>query len=348
MSSQPHRVVIVALPHVVAADLATVHELFSRVRLADGAPGYAIRVCGPAPVIDVGAFALQLRHDLSAIEDADTVVFPGVDNLRAPLPSALSDVMTRAMDRGARVISVCTGAFTLAELGLLHGRRATTHWLAAEALARRFPTVEVDPDVLYVDEGQVLTSAGAAAAFDLCLHIVRRDYGVDVASAIARASVMPLERDGGQSQFITQPPPAADGGSLEPTLRWLADHLDAPLTLDDIAKRAGLSVRSLNRRFKAQTGTTPLQWLLRARVRRAQGLLEMTDLAVEQIGEVVGFGSPAAFRDRFRRVVHTSPVAYRRAFRSRHAVKAMAEPLTEMACPNTNEITSSPTPKYRH
>ena len=219
--------------------------------------------------------------------------------------------------RGARVASVCSGAFLLAATGLLDGRRATTHWRAAAELARRYPRIRVEPDVLYVDEGQVLTSAGAAAAFDLCLHMVRRDYGSAVAVEAARVSVMPLERDGGQTQFIVHPPPAPDGASLAPLLRWLEENTHRELSLDDLARRAALSVRSLNRRFREQTGTTPLQWLLRARVRRAQLLLETTAQSVSRVAADAGFGSVTAFREHFRRVAATSPQAYRRAFRGR-------------------------------
>jgi transcriptional regulator GlxA family with amidase domain len=223
------------------------------------------------------------------------------------------------------VASICSGAFLLAATGLLDGRRATTHWLGTGELARRYPRVHVDPDVLYVDEGQVLTSAGAAAAFDLCLHLVRLDYGSAVAVDAARASVMPLERDGGQAQFITHAAPAPDGSSLAPLLVWLEENLSKALSLDRIARRAAMSIRSLNRRFREQTGTTPLQWLLRARVRRAQSLLETTTDSIEHIATTVGFGSVTALRAHFRRGVATSPQAYRRAFRNRSATDSMKE-----------------------
>jgi transcriptional regulator GlxA family with amidase domain len=203
-----------------------------------------------------------------------------------------------------------------AATGLLDGRRATTHWVAAALLAERHPEVTVDPDVLYVDEGQFLTSAGAAAALDLCLHMIRKDHGSAVAADAARLSVMPLEREGGQAQFIVHSrPPAPAGTTLEPLLHWLEENADRDLTLDDIAARAGTSARTLNRRFREQTGTTPLQWLHRARIRRAQYLLETTSHPVERIATQTGFGSPTAFRDRFKRVVGTSPYAYRRTFR---------------------------------
>ncbi|MBZ4324345.1 GlxA family transcriptional regulator, partial [Streptomyces huiliensis] len=223
--------------------------------------------------------------------------------------------LRRAAAGGARVASICSGAFVLAAAGLLDGLRATTHWRAAGRLAADHPEVDVDPDVLYVDNGRVLTSAGAAAGLDLCLHMVRRDHGSAVAADTARLSVMPLEREGGQAQFVVHDhPPVPAGSALEPLLDWLGENLARSLTVDDIAARAGVSARTLTRRFREQTGTTPLQWLHRARIRRAQRLLEDTRLPVERVGAEVGFGSPTAFRDRFRRTTGVSPRAYRRAF----------------------------------
>ncbi|WP_344732642.1 GlxA family transcriptional regulator, partial [Spinactinospora alkalitolerans] len=215
-----------------------------------------------------------------------------------------------------RIASICVGAFVLAATGLLDGLRATTHWAATPELARRHPAVEVDPDVLFVDNGQFLTSAGAAAGMDLCLHMVRRDHGSAVAADAARIAVMPLERDGGQAQFIAHEPPAPDGASLEPLLRWMEENAHRELTLDDIARHGAVSTRTLGRRFREQTGTTPLQWLNRARLRRAQHLLETTVHPVERIAGQVGFGSATTFRDRFKRLVGTSPHAYRRAFQA--------------------------------
>ena len=207
------------------------------------------------------------------------------------------------------------GAFVLAATGLLDGQRATTHWVAAALLAARHPDVEVDPDVLYVDNGQFLTSAGAAAGLDLCLHMIRRDHGSAVAADAARLSVMPLERDGGQAQFIVHDqPPAPHGSVIEPLLRWMEDNAGKELTLGDVATRAGMSTRTLNRRFREQTGTTPLQWLHQARIRQAQYLLETTTHPLDRIAAQVGFGSPTAFRDRFKRLTGTNPHAYRRAF----------------------------------
>jgi transcriptional regulator GlxA family with amidase domain len=311
-----HVVAIVAMDGVVPFDLSIPCEVFQRVRLPGGRAGYQVRVCGVTPEVNAGAFTLRTHSGLEELARADTIILPGVADLNSPIPEELLRAVRSAAAKGARVASICSGAFLLAATGLLDGRRATTHWMAADELARRHPEIQVDPDVLYVDEGQFLTSAGAAAGMDLCLHLVRLDHGATVAADAARLAVMPLERDGGQSQFIVHAPPAPDGASLEPLLRWLEERLHEPLRLEDIARRAALSVRTLNRRFREQMGTTPLQWLLRARVRRAQQLLETTGHSVEVIAERVGFGSATAFREHFQRFVTTSPQAYRRAFRS--------------------------------
>ena len=310
-----HQVAVVALDGVVPFDLATPCEVFGRVQLASGSAGYEVRVCGVRREVDAGAFTLKTRHGLSGLSKAHTIIVPGVADVSLPIPGELVHALRASAKRGARIASICTGAFVLAATGLLDGRRATTHWLASAELARRHPAIEVDPHVLYVDGGQFLTSAGAAAGLDLCLHLVRLDYGAAVAADTARLSVMPLERDGGQSQFIVHAPPAPEHSSLEALLPWLEKHLSQRLTLQLMARRAALSVRTLNRRFREQLGTTPLNWLLRARVRRAQALLETTSHSVEGIAAKVGFGSVSALREQFQRFVSTSPHAYRRAFR---------------------------------
>ncbi|GIJ45096.1 AraC family transcriptional regulator [Virgisporangium aliadipatigenens] len=310
-----HTVAVLALDSVVPFDLATPIEVFGRTRLPDGRAAYRVLVCG-AGEVDAGPFVIRPTHGLDALREADTIVVPGCTDVAPPPPPVL-DALRGAASRGTRIASICGGAFVLAATGLLDGLRATTHWIAAAELARRHPAVVVDPDVLYVDNGQLLTSAGAAAGLDLCLHLVRRDHGSAVAADAARLSVVPLEREGGQAQFIVHDlPPAPRGCALEPVLRWMEENAGRDLALADIAARAGMSARSLNRRFKEQTGSTPLQWLHRARIRRAQHLLETTDHPVERISAQVGFGSPTAFRERFRRVVGTSPLAYRGAFRS--------------------------------
>ncbi|AXB42838.1 GlxA family transcriptional regulator [Amycolatopsis albispora] len=309
-----HTVAVLALDKVIPFDLSTPIEVFTRTRLPGGDAAYEVRVCGVSPAVDAGAFVLQPRWGLDGLTGADTVIVPGCAEA-AEVPEAVLDALRRAAARGARIASICSGALVLASTGLLDGLRATTHWACAPALAARHPAVEVDPDVLYVDNGQLLTSAGASAGLDLCLHLIRRDHGSAVAADAARLSVMPLEREGGQAQFIVhEQPPVPRGSELEPLLRWMEENSARELTLNDIAAHAGMSPRTLNRRFREQTGTTPVQWLLRARIRRAQHLLEATAHPVDRIAGEVGFGSATAFRDRFKRVVGISPKTYRAAF----------------------------------
>ncbi|MGQ4426953.1 GlxA family transcriptional regulator [Streptomyces violaceoruber] len=309
-----HTVAVLALDRVIPFDLSTPIEVFTRTRLPDGRPGYQIRVCAEHPEIDAGAFTLRAPWGLEGLRDADTVIVPGTAAAE-PLSPAVREALRTAAGNGTRIASICSGTFPLAATGLLDGLRATTHWTAAKALARAHPEVDVDPDVLYVDNGRILTSAGAAAGLDLCLHMIRRDYGSAVAAHAARLSVMPLEREGGQAQFILHDyPPVPRGSTFEPLLAWLRENLARDLSLADIAAHAGMSTRTLIRRFREQTGSTPLQWLHRARVRQAQHLLETTEHSVERIAAQVGFGSPTAFRDRFKRNNGVSPHAYRRTF----------------------------------
>jgi transcriptional regulator GlxA family with amidase domain len=312
-----YTVAVLALPQVIPFDLATPIEVFTRTRLPDGRPGYQIRVCAAEPEVDAGAFVLRAPWGLDGLKGADTVIVPGTADPTVPLPPGVGAALREAAAAGTRIASICSGTFPLAATGLLDGLRATTHWLGAARLAAAYPDIDVDPGVLYVDNGQILTSAGAAAGLDLCLHLIRRDYGSAVAADAARLSVMPLEREGGQAQFIVHDhTPSPKGVVLEPVLDWLRDNLARELTLDEIAAHAGVSTRTLMRRFREQTGTTPLQWLHRARVRQAQHLLETTRHSVERIGAQVGFGSPTAFRDRFKRTTGVSPHTYRRTFSS--------------------------------
>ncbi|AJE44271.1 GlxA family transcriptional regulator [Streptomyces nodosus] len=310
-----HTVAVLALDQVIPFDLSTPIEVFTRTLLPDGRPGYQVRVCAGEPEVGAGAFTLRAPWRLDGLEDADTIIVPGIADPSAPLPHDVRDALRTAAGNGTRIASICSGTFPLAATGLLDGLRVTTHWLAAGLLAAAYPALEVDPEVLYVDNGQFLTSAGAAAGLDLCLHMIRRDYGSAVAADAARLSVMPLEREGGQAQFIIQDHPVTPQGSaLEPLLVWLQANLSRTLTLDEIAAQAGTSKRTLIRRFREQTGTPPIQWLHRARIRRAQHLLETTRHSVERIGADVGFGSPTAFRDRFKRTTGVSPHTYRRTF----------------------------------
>ncbi|MBB0232481.1 GlxA family transcriptional regulator, partial [Streptomyces calidiresistens] len=311
-----HTVAILALDGVIAFDMATPIEVFRRVRLPDGSRPYRVLVCAPRPRVAGELFELAVPHGLDALAGADTVIVPGcTEDAPPPDPDAL-EALRRAAADGARIASVCAGAFVLAATGLLDGLAATTHWSAARRLAELYPRVEVRPDVLYVDNGSLLTSAGAAAGLDLCLHLIRRDLGSAVAADAARLSVMPLEREGGQAQFMAGGLPVAPRGSeLEPAVRWVEEDPGREITVAAMAARCGMGERTFARRFREQTGETPLQWVLRTRVRRAQFLLETTDHGVERVAARAGFGSPTAFRERFRRVVGVTPRAYRTAFR---------------------------------
>jgi transcriptional regulator GlxA family with amidase domain len=309
----PHTVAAIALHDVLAFELAMPCEVFGRARVPGVSEPYRVRVCGVSERVRAGAFDVSVPFGLGQVAAADTVVLPGIADIDAPIPGEIIEALRAAHARGARLASICSGAFVLAAAGLLDGLRATTHWLAARTLAARYPAVTVDPNVLFVDNGQVLTSAGAAAGIDLCLHMVRQDHGSAVAADAARLAVVPLERSGGQAQFIVHEPPNSSA-SLAPLLEWMSSHLRADLDLEALARQAGTSTRTLSRRFREQTSTTPLQWVLIARIRRAQALLESTSLPVEQIATESGFETAATLRDRFCRVVGTPPSAYRRAF----------------------------------
>jgi transcriptional regulator GlxA family with amidase domain len=310
-----HRVAVVAFDGVVLGDLATPCELFARARDAKGHALYEVRVCSTSRRVESAHASLRVPWRLSWLRRADTVIVPGIDRLDRAVPRELLRAIRGAVDGGARVASICTGALVLAATGALDGLRATTHWAVAAELARRHPEIEVDADVLYVDNGDLLTSAGAAAGIDLCLHLVRRDFGADVAAGVARAAVVPLERAGGQAQFIVHEPPGDDGGSLAEVLAWLEQNLRRDLSLATIARRAAMSSRTLSRRFRERVGTTPAAWVAQARVRHAQQLLETTDIAVERVATEVGFKSSTVLREHFGRIVGTSPQSYRRSFR---------------------------------
>ena len=309
-----HRVAVLAYDGVVLGDLAIPLEIFGRVYDAKGQSGYEVRVCAASEQVQSEHLHLSVPWRLAWVAQADTIIVPGVDRLDRMIPPAISRALNRASERGARIASICTGAFILAQAGLLEGLHATTHWKAAGELARRYPNIKVNADVLYVDNGSVLTSAGAAAAMDLCLYLVRRDHGAFVAAHIARAAVMPLERAGGQAQFIEFKPPEASD-SMGPLLVWMERNLNKSLSLSTIARHAQMSVRTLSRRFAEQVGLTPAQWVAKARVRRAQLLLETTPLPIEHIAAEAGFQSASVLRERFKSSVGVSPLAWRQSFR---------------------------------
>ena len=299
-------------------ELAVACEVFGIDRSEDvGRPWYEFLVCAadPTPVTTTGGFTLDTPYGLADLDRADTVIVTTAADAERNLD--LLEALRQAHARGARMMSVCTGAFVLAAAGLLDGRPATTHWKYAEAFSRRYPRVKVDPDVLYIDDGDILTSAGTAAGIDLCLHVVRLDYGAEAANTTARRMVVPPHRDGGQAQFVDKPVATEAGADLlSGALAWAQEHLDEPVTVEDLARRAAMSPRTFARRFRAVAGTTPLQWMLQQRVLLAQRLLETTDLSVDAIATHCGLGTATNLRQHFHRHVRTSPQAYRRTFRA--------------------------------
>jgi AraC family transcriptional activator FtrA len=313
-----HTVATIAYDAVNPFELAVATEIFGFERPELGVPWYRFLVCGvePRPIrTSIGIF-LTTPYDLSHLAEADTVIVPSSRPGVVPVPDALLDTLRDAYERGARIISFCTGAFLLAAAGLLDGRRVTTHWAWAAELAACYPTVQVDPRVLYIDDGQILTSAGTAAAIDLSLYVVRQDYGAEIAAAVARRMVVPLHRDGGQAQYIETPLSILDEDEpFGATLAWMATHLDENLTIEQMAARAMMSPRTFARRFRATLGTTPYQWLLQQRIVMAQRLLETTDEPIERIAGRCGFSSAATLRLHFQRLLHISPQPYRHAFR---------------------------------
>ncbi|KOY56557.1 MULTISPECIES: helix-turn-helix domain-containing protein [unclassified Streptomyces] len=309
-------VALAVTPGVPHFELAAACDVFGvdRSDLVD--PWYEFTVCAPGTVPVGDRFRLEPDAGLDRLVHADTVIVPACADPDADPPAELVDAVRAAHDAGARVASLCTGAFVLAAAGLLDGRRATTHWLHAAALAERHPEVVVDPDVLYVDHGTVLTSAGKAAAMDLCLHLVRLDHGSAVANEVARRLVVPPHRAGGQAQFVATPLPERPDHPLGALLVWAMERLDQPLTVEDLARRANMSSRHLARVFTDIAGTTPLRWLLTQRIHRAQELLETTDDTIGSIAAATGMGTDATLRRHFNRTVGVPPDTYRRTFRS--------------------------------
>jgi AraC family transcriptional regulator, transcriptional activator FtrA len=293
-------------------------EVFGRTRTDLPEPWYDFTVCAAEPgrTRTESAFTVSTPHGLDELAEADTVIVPACANLIDTVPPDLVTAVRAAYDRGARIVSLCTGAFVLAEAGLLDGRRATVHWMYADLLAERYPKIDVDPAVLYIDEGQVLTSAGTTAGLDLCLHLVRTDYGSEVANLLARRLVISPHRTGGQAQYVDTPFPRNEGDNFAPLLQWATANLERPLTIAELAERQHLTPRTLIRRFRDATGTSPLKWLLAQRVQKARMMLESTDEPPARVAELCGLGGEANLRHHFARTVGIPPGEYRRAFQS--------------------------------
>ena len=307
-----HQVAVLALDSFVAFDLGIPCDLFGGA-VSGSKRLYQVQVCGCRPEAAGLWFNLHQLADLGCLKQAGTIIVPGLSNISQNIAPEILEALAAAAARGARLASICTGAFVLAQAGILDGLRATTHWLAVAELAARFPKIRVEQNILFVDNGPVLTSAGVASGVDLCLHLIRKDFGAAVAADCARKAVVPLEREGGQPQLIEHEKPGSSD-SLNVLLLWLLENLGRKLTVEALADKFNLSVRTLNRRFQQQTGLSPLKWILSARIRRSQQLLESTALSIEEVATVSGFESASAFRDRFHRQVGVSPRAWRNTY----------------------------------
>lgn len=313
---RPHQVALLVLDGARPLDVGIPAEVFHP---ETGFP-YEVSACGvtAGTVSSHGSFGYMVPRGLDALADADTIIVPAYAPAGRPIPAEVHDALRNAASRGTRIASICYGAFALAEAGLLDGLQATTHWDATELLAERYPQITVEPNVLFVDEGSILTSAGAAAGLDLCLHIVRRDLGVSAANEIARGLVTAPYRTGGQAQYLPKTNTAAHGETLAATREWALTRLDQQLTLAELAAHAQMSPRTFLRRFDEETGSTPLQWILRARVDTARELLESTRLSVDRVAEQVGLGTGSNLRLHFRRILGVSPSEYRATFAGRN------------------------------
>jgi transcriptional regulator GlxA family with amidase domain len=313
------KVAILLLEGIVPFDLGSATQILGTARDAAGKRLYSLRVCGAGPVRSEHGFTVAPDYGLEALETADTVVVPGVHTggpvTDGTLPPGIREALVAAAARGARIVSICTGASVLAAAGLLDGRAAATHWNWASTISRLYPQVRWNFDVLFVDDGDVLTSAGVGAGIDLCLHIVRSDFGTEVANRAARRCVVPPWRDGGQAQFIERPVADDPDGGTAPARTWALEHLGEPIALEDMAGHARMSVRTFTRHFRSETGLSPRQWLLRRRVAHAQLLLESTDLGVETVARRSGLGSATALRQHLQATIGVAPSAYRRTFR---------------------------------
>ncbi|MFE4616035.1 GlxA family transcriptional regulator [Streptomyces sp. NPDC056747] len=321
-ASRPHRVAVLALPGLLPFELGIPHRIFGRARDADGTLLYEIVTCAPvAGAVPTDAdFSVYVEHGPEILATADTVVVPASYEL-GPVheEGRLTDELAAALAHirpGTRLVSICTGGYVLAAAGFLDGRPATTHWSSAAHFQRLFPSVRVDADVLFVDDGDVLTSAGVAAGIDLCLHIVRRDHGTAVANDVARRTVVPPHRDGGQAQYIERPLPEEGTHTTTTARAWALAHLHEPIQLRDLAEREAMSVRTFTRRFRDEVGISPGQWLTQQRVERARHLLESTGLPVDRIAQDAGFGTAQSLRVHLMSAIGVTPTSYRRTFRS--------------------------------
>ncbi|WP_323122436.1 helix-turn-helix domain-containing protein [Burkholderia alba] len=313
-----HIVAVVAFDGISPFHLSVPCVVFGDEHGGDGLPPFDLRVCAlePGPLATTGGFTITAPYGLDALADAHTIVVPTWRDTREAPPAALVDALRAAHARGAQLVGLCLGAFVLAEAGLLDGRPATTHWAWADEFARRYPRVKLDPNVLYVDDGTLMTSAGTAAGLDCCLHVLRKRYGAHVASRVARRLVVPPHRQGGQAQYVEQPVAANPrDGRLADLFDWVRAHLDLPHSLDSLAARMLMSRRTFTRHFRLATGTTVGAWLLAERLARAQQLLETTEQPIDAIAHAAGFGSDASLRQHFAAAFDTSPSGYRRTFR---------------------------------
>ncbi|MFI5893747.1 GlxA family transcriptional regulator [Actinoplanes sp. NPDC051513] len=314
-------VAVIALPEVAIFELGVLCELFGYDRTAEGLPSYDFALCSTdgRPVIGHAGFEIGVQHDISRVDDADLVAVTPYAYRRHEVPAAVTDALRRAHERGAWVMSVCTGAFALGAAGLLDERRCTTHWLHTDELARRHPAAKVDPDVLYVQDGKILTSAGTAASVDAGLHLVRQEHSSAIATMIARRMVVPPHRDGGQAQYIETPVQPIECETLQPVLALVLETLDRPHSVETMAGLAHMAPRTFARKFRSETGATPHDWLTSQRLLLARRLLEDSDFGVDAIAERTGFGSAATLRHHFAQRLSTTPQAYRGTFRS-HSV----------------------------
>jgi AraC family transcriptional regulator, transcriptional activator FtrA len=319
LSRDPRRVAVFAYDGLGTFEFGIAVELFGLLRTNLGVKWYDFEVFSleRGPIRAAGGILLQARRGFRAVHRAGTIVIPGWRAADEPPPASLVRSLRKAYAEGARLVSICSGVFVLAATGLLDGKRATTHWRYTERLISRFPKIRVDPDVLYTDDSGILTSAGSAAGIDLCLHIVRCDFGPEIANEIARRLGMPPHREGGQAQYVRDPIRRATAGGLAPLMQWAESHLDEALRVEDLAQKAAMSPRTFARRFREQTGTTPHQWLMHQRVVSAQRRLEQTTDSIDQVAEAVGLETAATLRQYFSRVLRTTPSAYRRQFSTR-------------------------------